>query len=238
LTRPHPLCLGQGLAHRALEKASPAAPWTRHCLPRLGQGVARHALDKALPAVPWTRQRPPCLGQGIAHPALDKELPAAPWTRRRRSFGWSRVMEAPHAQWLWPRWQNKAGKKGPGRPRDLHETFKVLNNFGPAGRRNPPGAVKFDGEVRGPQLAGRTLSPHKGAQGKEASFLFRPNLLAAAKGGRDGEAKAVAKDDSDTVEDKALAKDDSDDDEGTSVGRPRRKAGDATGGRSAVVVTG
>ncbi len=113
-----------------------------------------------------------------------------------------------------------------------------MNNFGPAGRRNPPGAVKFDGKVCEPQLAGRTPSPHKGAQGKEASSLFRPNLLAAAKGRRDVEAKDVAEDDSDNVEAKALAKDDSNDDEGASVGRPRHKAGDTTGGRSAVVVTG
>jgi hypothetical protein len=113
-----------------------------------------------------------------------------------------------------------------------------LNNFGPARRRNPLGAVKFDGEVRGPPLAGRTPSPHKGAQGKEASSLFRPNLLAAAKDGCKVEAKAIAEDNSDDVEDKALAKDDSDNDEGASVGRPRRKAGDAMGGRGAVVVTG
>jgi hypothetical protein len=118
------------------------------------------------------------------------------------------------------------------------ETFKVSNNFGPAGRRNPPGAVKFDGEVCGPQLAGRTPSPHKGAHGKEASSLFCPNLLAAAKGGHDVEAKAVAEDDSDNVKAKALAKDDSDNDKGASVGRPRCKAGDATGGPGAVVVTG
>jgi hypothetical protein len=130
--------------------------------------------------------------------------------------------------------KKEAGKKGLGG----RETFKVSNNFGPAGRQNPLGAVKFDGKVRGPQLAGRTPSPHKGAQGKKASSLFRPNLLAVAKGGRNVEAKAVAEDDSDDVKDKALAKDDSDNDEGASVGRPRCKAGDATGGHGTVVVTG
>jgi hypothetical protein len=130
--------------------------------------------------------------------------------------------------------KKKQEKRAPGG----RKTFKVSNNFGPAGHQNPPGAVKFDGKVRGSQLAGRTPSLHKGAQGKEASSLFRPNLLAAAKGGRDVEAKAVAEDDSDNVEAKALAKDDSDDDKGASIGRPRRKAGDATGGHGAVVVTG
>jgi hypothetical protein len=92
-----------------------------------------------------------------------------------------------------------AKKKQEKRALGGHETFKVLNSFGPAGRRNPLDAVKFDGKVRGPQLAGRTPSPHKGSQGKEASSLFCPNLLAAAKGGRNVEAKAVTKDDSDTV---------------------------------------
>ncbi len=57
---------------------------------------------------------------------------------------------------------------------------------------------------------GGTPSPHKKAQGKEASFLYRPNhekAFAATKGGRNIEAKAVAEDDSD-------------DDEGASVGHP------------------
>jgi hypothetical protein len=90
------------------------------------------------------------------------------------------------------------------------ETLKVLDNFGPAGRRNPPRAAKFNGGVREPEFAGGTPSPHKKAQGKEASFLYRPDrkkAFAAAKGGRDVEAKAIAEDDSD-------------DDEGASVGRP------------------
>ncbi len=43
------------------------------------------------------------------------------------------------------------------------ETFKVLNNFGPAGRQNPPRTVKFDGGVHEPELAGGTPTPHKGA---------------------------------------------------------------------------
>ncbi len=61
-----------------------------------------------------------------------------------------------------------------------------------------------------PEFAGGTLSPHKKARGKEASFPYRPNHekeLAAAKGGHNIEAKAVAEDDSD-------------DDEGVRVGRP------------------
>jgi len=56
-----------------------------------------------------------------------------------------------------------AKKKQEKRASGGRETFKVSNTFGPAGRQNPPGAVKFDGKVRGPQLAGRTPSPHKGA---------------------------------------------------------------------------
>jgi hypothetical protein len=62
--------------------------------------------------------------------------------------------------------------------------------------------------VRKPEFAGGTPSPHKKAQGKEAAFLCRPNsekAFAAAKGGWDLEAKAVAKDNSD-------------DDKGASVG--------------------
>ncbi len=130
--------------------------------------------------------------------------------------------------------KKKQEKRAPGG----HETFKVSNNFGSARRRNPPHAVKFDGGVCEPEHAGETPSPHKGAQGKEASSLFRPNLLAAAKGGRDVEAKAVTKDDLDNVEAKLVAEDDLDDDKGASVGRPRRKTGAATGGHGTVVVTG
>jgi hypothetical protein len=116
-------------------------------------------------------------------------------------------MEVPQAQWLWPRWQEKKqGKKAPGGL----ETLKVSNNFGPAGRQNPPRAAKFDGGLREPEFAGGTPSLHKKARGKKASFLYRPNhekVFATAKGGRDVEAKAVAKDNSD-------------DDEGASIGRP------------------
>jgi hypothetical protein len=46
------------------------------------------------------------------------------------------------------------------------ETLKVSNNFGPAGRRNPPRAAKFDSGVRKPEFAGGTPSPHKKARGK------------------------------------------------------------------------
>ncbi len=102
--------------------------------------------------------------------------------------------------------RKKQGKKALGGLK----TLKVLNNFGPAGRRNPPRAAKFDGGVRKPEFAGGTPSPHKKAQGKEAAFLCRPNrekALATAKGKRNVKAEAVAKDDSD-------------DDEGASVGRP------------------
>ncbi len=64
--------------------------------------------------------------------------------------------------------------------------------------------------MREPEFAGRTPSPHKKARGEEAAFLCRPDrekAFAAAKGGRNVEAEAVAEDDSD-------------DDEGVSVGRP------------------
>jgi hypothetical protein len=63
------------------------------------------------------------------------------------SFGWTRVMEVPQAQWLWPRWQEKnQGKKAPGGLK----TLKVSNNFGPAGRQNPPRAAKFNGGLQEP----------------------------------------------------------------------------------------
>jgi hypothetical protein len=150
-------------------------------------------------------------------------------------------MEAPQAQWLWPhRREKKQGKKAPGGLK----TLKVLNNFGPAGRQNPPRAAKFDhGGVHKLEFAGGTPSPHKRAQGKEAAFLYRPNhekAFAAAKGGHDIEAKAIAEDDSD-------------DDEGASVGRPwtgqdpddpanwagnGRKTRAIKGGRGAAVGTG
>jgi hypothetical protein len=125
--------------------------------------------------------------------------------------------------------KKKQEKRAPGGCK----TFKVLNNFGPAGHRNPPRTVKFDSGICEPELAGETPSPHKKARGKEASFFFRPNPFAAAKGKRDVEAKAVAEDDSNDIEAKAVAKDDSDDNEGAIVrgaplqdrgrhGRPRR----------------
>jgi hypothetical protein len=155
----------------------------------------------------------------------------------------------------------KQGKKAPGGL----ETLKVSNNFGPAGRRNPPRAAKVDGGVREPEFAGRTPSPLKKARGKEASFLFCldcKKASAAAKGGRNVEAKAITEDNSDDnkgasiivgpdrkkvfaaakggrdIEAEATAKDDSDDDKGASVGRPRRETRAIKGGRGAVVVTG
>jgi hypothetical protein len=135
--------------------------------------------------------------------------------------------------------RKKQGKKALGGLK----TLKVSNNFGPAGCRNPPRAAKFDGGVREPEFAGGTPSPHKKARGEEAAFLCRPDCekaFAAAKGGRDVEAEAIAEDDSD-------------DDEGVSVGRPwtgrdpddpADRAGDGRktraikGGRGAAVGTG
>ncbi len=55
--------------------------------------------------------------------------------------------------------RKKQGKKALGGL----ETLKVSNNFGPAGRRNPPQAAKVDGGVRRPEFAGGTPSPHKKA---------------------------------------------------------------------------
>jgi hypothetical protein len=102
--------------------------------------------------------------------------------------------------------KKKQGKKAPGGLK----TLKVSNNFGPAGRRNPPRAAKFDGGMHEPEFAGGTPSSHKKAQGKEAAFLCHPNrkkVFATTKGGHNVEAEAVAEDDSD-------------DDKGASVGRP------------------
>ncbi len=157
--------------------------------------------------------------------------------------------------------RKKQGKKAPGGLK----TLKVLNNFGPAGRCNPPRAAKVDSGVHKPEFAGGTPNPHKKAQGKEASCIFHPNrkkASAAAKGGRDVEADAIAEDDSDddkgasvvirpnrekvfaaargrhNAEAKAVTKDDLDDDEGASVGRPRRKTRAIKGGRVAMVLTG
>jgi hypothetical protein len=90
------------------------------------------------------------------------------------------------------------------------KTLKVSNNFGPAGHQNPLRAAKFNGGVCKLEFMGGTPSPHKKAQGKEASFLYCPDrekAFAAAKGRRNVEAEAVAKDDSDN-------------DEGASIGRP------------------
>jgi hypothetical protein len=39
-------------------------------------------------------------------------------TRCSGSFGWTWVMEAPQAQWMWPDWQEKTRKNGPRRPQD------------------------------------------------------------------------------------------------------------------------
>ena len=42
--------------------------------------------------------------------------------------------------------RKKQGKKAP----EGLETLKVLNNFGPAGRQNPPRAAKFNGGLQEP----------------------------------------------------------------------------------------
>jgi hypothetical protein len=131
--------------------------------------------------------------------------------------------------------KKKQEKRAPGG----HETFRVSNNFGPAGRQNPSRAVKLDGGVRESELAGGTPSPPKKGRGKEAPFLFRPDPFATAKGKRDAEAtKSVAKDNSDDVEVEVVAEDNSDDDEGTSGGRHRRKTRAAKGSRGAMGTTG
>jgi hypothetical protein len=157
--------------------------------------------------------------------------------------------------------RKKQGKKAPGGLK----TLKVLNNFGPAGRCNPPRAAKVDGGVRELEFAGRTPSPNKKAQGKEASFLLHlecKKASTATKGGCNIEAEAVAESDSDNdkgasivvgpnckkafaatkggheVEAKAVAKDNLDDNKGASVGHPRRETRAIKGGRGAVVVTG
>jgi hypothetical protein len=74
--------------------------------------------------------------------------------------------------------------------------------------------------------------PTKGHEAK------RPLPSSAPTSGRDVEAEAVAKDDSDDVEAEAVAEDDSDDNKGASIGQPRCKIGAATGGRGTMVVTG
>ncbi len=131
--------------------------------------------------------------------------------------------------------KKKQEKRAPGG----HKTFRVSNNFGPAGRRNPSHAVKLDGGVCESELTGGTPSPPKKGRGKEASFLFRPDPFAAAKGKGDAEAtKSVAEDDSDDVEAEVLAEDDSDEDKGTSGGRHRCKTRAAKGGRGTMGATG
>jgi hypothetical protein len=135
--------------------------------------------------------------------------------------------------------RKKQGKKALGGLK----TLKVLNNFGPAGRQKPLCAAKFDGRVRELEFAGWTPSPHKKVSGKETAFLYPPDrekAFTAAKGRRDVEAEAVAKDDLDN-------------EEGTSVGRPwtgrdpddpanlagdGRKTRAIKGGRGAAVRTG
>jgi hypothetical protein len=123
--------------------------------------------------------------------------------------------------------KKKQEKRAPGG----HETFRVSNNFRPAGRRNPSRAVKLDGGVCELELVGGTPSPPKKARGKETPFLLRPNPFAATKGKHDAKAmKSVAEDDSDEVEAEVLAEDDSDDDEGASGGQHRCKTRAAKGG--------
>ncbi len=116
-----------------------------------------------------------------------------------------------------------------------------------------------------PEFAGGTPSPHKQAQGKEASFLFpldRKKASAAAQGGHDVMAEAIAEDNLDNdegasivvgpdrekafaaakgkrdVKAEAVAEDDLDNDEGASVGHLRRKTRAIKGGRGAVAMTG
>jgi hypothetical protein len=131
--------------------------------------------------------------------------------------------------------KKKQEKRAPGG----HETFRVSNNFEPAGRWNPLHAVKLNGGVRELELAGRTPSPPKKARGKEAPFLVRPDPFAAAKGEHDAEAtKSVAEDDSDDIEAEVIAEDDSDDDKGASGGRHRRETRAAKGSHGAMGATG
>jgi hypothetical protein len=55
--------------------------------------------------------------------------------------------------------RKKQGQKAPGGLK----TLKVLNNFRPAGRHDPPHAAKVNSGVREPEFAGGTPNPHKKA---------------------------------------------------------------------------
>jgi hypothetical protein len=54
-----------------------------------------------------------------------------------------------------------AKKKQEKRALGGHETFRISNKFGPAGRWNPSRSVKLDGGVCKLELAGGTPSPPK-----------------------------------------------------------------------------
>jgi hypothetical protein len=135
-----------------------------------------------------------------------------------------------------------ARKSKEKRPREASQPSRSQTTLGQPGVETPPRTGTVDGGVRHLEFAGGTPSPHEKAQGKEASFLYRPDrkkAFAAVKGRRDVEAQAVAEDVSD-------------DDEGASVGRSwtgqdpdnpadwagnGRKTRAIKGGRSAAVRT-
>ncbi len=94
--------------------------------------------------------------------------------------------------------------------------------------------------MREPELAGRTSSPCKKAQGEEDSSLNRldrEKVFAAIKGRHGVEANAGAEDNANDAEAKVVVKDNSDDN-GASGRGPRRKTRAAKGSRSAVATTG
>jgi hypothetical protein len=123
------------------------------------------------------------------------------------------------------------------------KTLKISNNFGSAGRQNPPRAAKFDGVLSKPEIAGGTLKKRskdgtscKKAKGGEESFLFclnrkwayaaasakaNPPSIAADKyddpEDRGGAPKAPAKG-RHGIEVKIVNENNSDDDKITSVG--------------------
>ena len=66
-------------------------------------------------------------------------------------------MAALQVRWLWPRRQQKGGKKAPGSPK----ISKVSNNFAPSVRRNPSSVAKQDGMSKS-EVAGGT--PRKKVQ--------------------------------------------------------------------------
>ncbi len=155
---------------------------------------------------------------------------------------------------LWLLWNSTGDEEGAGavavatsaekrQGKKALKTLKISNNFGSAGRRNPPRAAKLDGGVSGPEIAGgmprkrsEDGTPWKKAQGGEESFLLRldcerayaaasakanPPSIAADKyndpENRGGAPKAPAKG-GHGVEAKTVNENDSDNDEITSVG--------------------